>query len=113
MRRRRRVWAGSARIWGRLVALAITLAVGVGIPPVAATATDQDSHWSIASLPEPRDGMQTITVGDVALFFGGGSLGPPSNDVDIYDHAARQWTTATLSVGRTGPSTATVGNKIL
>jgi hypothetical protein len=95
--------------------LLISPATGSGgmVSAGAVSATDQEGRWSVTSLPEPRNGMETVTVGDVALFVGGGSLGPPSSVVDIYDHATRQWTTATLFVGRTGPSTATVGTKVL
>jgi hypothetical protein len=50
----------------------------------AVSATDQEGRWSVTSLPETRNGMETFTVGDVALF-----------------------------VGWTGPSTATVGTKVL
>jgi hypothetical protein len=77
------------------------------------TALSQADHWSTTSLSEPRANILTATIGDVAIFAGGTTQGAPSNAVDIYDRATRQWTTATLSVGRTSPGTVTVGTKIL
>ena len=69
------------------------------------------SRWLIAALF--LGALLVGPAGAASTLAGGTTQGSPSDVVDLYDHATRQWTTATLSVARTAPGTATLGTKIL
>ncbi len=73
--------------------------------------------WSTASLSVGRMGLAATSVGNKALFGGGiatyDNFPIESNVVDIYDADANpgeEWSTATLSQGRTYLTATTVGN---
>lgn len=73
--------------------------------------------FSSATLSTTRSEIATASIGSKIIFAGGvknyNSFGEPivSNVADIYDAATGTWSTATLSVARTGIAVAVVGNK--
>lgn len=73
--------------------------------------------FSSTTLSTTRSEIATASVGSKIIFAGGvknyNSSGEPivSNVADIYDAATGTWSTATLSVARTGIAVAVVGNK--
>jgi Secretion system C-terminal sorting domain/Kelch motif len=74
------------------------------------------AQFSTLNLSEGRCCMASVTAGN-RIFFGGGvkSLGivVASKTVDIFNLATQQWTTAQLSVPRSGIAAAQLGKKIL
>lgn len=66
-----------------------------------------------ASLSYGRYSPAATTVGNKALFAGGGAGSGDSNLVDIYDNSSGTWSTAKLSAPRYGMAATTVGNKAI
>ncbi|MFZ1686738.1 MAG: kelch repeat-containing protein [Flavobacteriales bacterium] len=75
--------------------------------------------WSTATLSSPREGVQAATVGNYAVFAGGGCgvvdwyYTTSSAVVDIYDAANDTWSTATMSSERINFLAAATGNEVL
>ena len=80
---------------------------GTGLPP-----TDSNA-WSTATLSQARWALAATTVGDKAIFAGGGDASNCYDTVDIYDASSDTWTTHTLSQARMGLAATTVGNKAI
>lgn len=80
------------------------------------TATDT---WSTAYVSAPRYGIQATSVGDYALFAGGGPTGflvdwyydSSSDAMDIYDAGADTWSSTVMSAARINFLAATAGNQ--
>lgn len=74
--------------------------------------------WTTATLSQPREGVQATTVGNYAIFAGGGCgvvdwyYTTSSNVVDIYDAANDVWSTATMSSERINFLAGTSGNQV-
>ena len=92
---------------------------GVAVTSVVDVLDTQSMTWSSASLSVARAGVSAASVGTKVLFAGGGGGGFISDRVDIYDSALglptnpAAWSTATLSVARSGATPATVGDLVL
>jgi hypothetical protein len=68
-------------------------------------------RWSIAQLSVARTRLVATSLGNVALFAGGGDGREHNlNAVDLYDRQTGSWTTALLSVNRSGLAATSVGN---
>lgn len=69
--------------------------------------------WSTTTLSKARGLVAAVTVGDLAIFAGGGNPAGPLSDVDIYDASTGLWSVASLSLARVvGPmGTATIGDR--
>mmetsp|Transcript_767 Transcript_767/g.2327 ORF Transcript_767/g.2327 Transcript_767/m.2327 type:complete len:522 (+) Transcript_767:87-1652(+) len=65
-----------------------------------------------SKLSQPRSFLAGVTVnGYLAMFAGGVGKGEAvTNRVDIYNARSRKWSTAALSMARSGPAAAAVGN---
>ena len=74
--------------------------------------------WSTAALSTAREGVQAASVGDYAIFAGGGCgvinwyYTSSSSVVDIYNAATDTWTTSNMSAERINFMAATSGNKV-
>jgi hypothetical protein len=69
--------------------------------------------WSTAQLNVSRFYLAAASVGNVALFAGGGTNVVEGSVVDVYNSATGAWSTARLSVGRNLLAAASVGNVAL
>jgi Kelch motif/Secretion system C-terminal sorting domain len=71
--------------------------------------------WSEATLSAPRETITGITVGNKAIFAGGGLWTgegyEPSRIIDIYDAILDTWTTDSLPAPQLGLAAASVGGK--
>ncbi len=71
-------------------------------------------QWSTSKLSQARGGLAATTVGDEAIFAGGGSgTGSPSDVVDIYNSSTGQWSTSKLSQARSSLAAITVGDEAI
>lgn len=73
------------------------------------------SQWTTGSLSRPRLWPSAAGAGNKAFVAGGYSYASPYNiaeynGVDIYDAVTTQWTTSTLSMGRTGHAAVGTNN---
>ena len=75
--------------------------------------------WTEATLAAPRESLPGVTVGNKAIFAGGGKWVPGTGYVgspliDIYDAALDVWTTDTLPLAapRLGVALAAIGDKV-
>jgi hypothetical protein len=94
-----------ARRWLRM-ALAIVI---LGSACCVSTA---QGTWSTAQLSVARHFPSATSVGNVAIFAGGGLLYPSGglNAVDLYNSASGTWSTAQLSAARYLLAATSVGN---
>lgn len=72
------------------------------------------SAWSTTTLPSgvARLGIAALTVGDLALFAGGGTgVGGSFDTIDVYDDSTGLWSTASLTEKRFGMGAAVVGTR--
>jgi len=71
--------------------------------------------WTTATLSVARWALAATSVGDVALFGGGGQnvYGAASAAVDLYNAKSGTWATATLSVARWALAASSVGDVAL
>jgi hypothetical protein len=92
----------------------LPLVVSVAMMSAACGVALAQCTWSVTQpLSKPRSGMAATTVDDVVMFAGGTDYDSPyscSKTVDLFDSAARLWSTAQLSVGRTYLAATTVGS---
>jgi len=75
-------------------------------------------EWSTAQLSQARYYIQSVKIRSQVLFAGGhrtsaNSATDTSDAVDIYDAASGLWSSARLSLPRSGMSIASVGTKVL
>ena len=63
-------------------------------------ATPAAAQWSQSQLSAPRSGLSATSVGDLALFAGGGVFSPLTSVVDVYDDSTGSWSTMNLSLAR-------------
>ncbi len=95
-----------------LAGLIVLLATGV------VQAQNWQPEWSTATLSQSRDDLAAVAAGNDVFFAGGytynsGTGGAFSNVVDIYNMSTNTWSTATLSLGRSGLAAATAGNDVV
>jgi hypothetical protein len=95
----------------------LPVAVTVTIMSAAFGVARAQCLWSVSQpLSSARSGTAATTVGDVAMFAGGCDYDFPGYDcscsksVDLFDIAAKSWSTAQLSVGRFLLAATTVGS---
>jgi len=74
--------------------------------------------WSTATLSQARRFLAATTLGNKAIFAGGGSTGHQTeitsyDTIDIYDLETCQWTIGALSEARMQLAAATAGSKAL
>lgn len=113
----RAFYGGGVAIGGRVM-----FAGGITGEMVCSDAVDiydpMGDTWTTASLSQAREGVQATTVGNYAIFAGGGCgvvdwyYTTSSNVVDIYDAANDVWSTATMSSDRINFLAATSGNQV-
>lgn len=68
-------------------------------------------QWSVMTMPKPRAGHSSVTVGDRIIFAGGSRDG--SATVDIYNVNDGTWSMGQLSAERHGMAATVVGNKAI
>jgi len=74
----------------------------------------QTGEWSLTEISEPRCGLASAVVGDLAIFAGGIlESTATSNRVDIYNFTTGAWSTDSLSQARAWASATTLGNKVV
>ncbi|MBL8010423.1 MAG: T9SS type A sorting domain-containing protein [Flavobacteriales bacterium] len=75
--------------------------------------------WSTATLSAPREGVQAASVGNYAIFAGGGCgainwyYTSGSDVVDVYDALSDTWSTAAMSSSRINFLAVASGNQVL
>jgi hypothetical protein len=75
---------------------------------------DSDTgQWSVMDLSVARGWLAATTLGNEALFAGGGNSSPYRSTVDIYNDTTGQWSIDSLSVARRSPAATAVGDYAL